>query len=72
MRKLCRHLFVLTLTALWVIGTQAKEARLAFVTARAFHILLTPTLTSNHAHSGIVMPITHTTIYRAIWITITC
>lgn len=62
---------VLTLAALWVISTQAKEARLASVTARAFHILLTATLTSNHAQSGIITLIAPTTIYRTIRVTIT-
>lgn len=61
----------LTLAATGVCCTQAKEARLAFVTAMPFHVVLTAALPSDHAQGRLIMPVTDAPVQGTIRITVT-
>lgn len=62
---------VLTLAALRVFSTQAKEAAFTLVATRPLNVGLAATLTSHHAEGGVGVAVAHPPILRTIWVTVT-
>lgn len=63
-------MFLLTLTARWVIGTQAIETFLAEVTTLPLHKYFTAALSGNEAGGEIGVAVTDPTILGASWVTV--
>lgn len=63
-------MFLLTLTALWVIGTQAIEAFFAEVTTLPLHKQFTAALPGDEAGGEVSVAVTDPTVLGASWVTV--